>query len=162
MCRLSDTFQIFATNGPMSGSANFSINESHCELLNWDRDRRDHCGLLCGGYDGLVMILGVKFCGNEPAKRKIDEIPDPIETEYKLGQDNVTPFGLDIHNLVFMISGISILIFVLIRLIFQEQAGGFFNWLRPLMNSNVAWFFLTAGTYWCRTYKDRLAGNKIK
>ena len=37
------------------------------------------------------------------SKKMLD--PDPriydFETEYELGQDNVRPFGLDIHNPVF-------------------------------------------------------------
>jgi len=27
-------------------------------------------------------------------------------TDYEVGQDNITPFGLDIHNPVFLISGL--------------------------------------------------------
>jgi len=46
-----------------------------------------------------------------------------IETDYKVGQDNVVmklgPFGLDFHNRVFAISGIGVILFVLITLIFQ-------------------------------------------
>lgn len=74
-----------------------------------------------------------------------EDIPHPIETDYEVGQDNVNPLGLDIHNPVFAISGISILAFVLLTLAFQEQASGFFNWLRPFLTSNFAWFFLSAG-----------------
>lgn len=73
------------------------------------------------------------------------KIPNPVKTDYEIGQHNVTPFGLDIHNPVFLISGVSILAFVLVTLMFQEQAGGFFNWLRPFLTSNFAWFFLSAG-----------------
>ena len=41
------------------------------------------------------------------------------ETTYKLGQDTITPFGLDIHNPVFLISGLSIIAFVIVTLMFQ-------------------------------------------
>ena len=34
--------------------------------------------------------------------------PHPIETEFDIGEQNIQPFGLDIHNPVFLISGISI------------------------------------------------------
>ena len=37
-------------------------------------------------------------------------------TDYEVGQDNITPFGLDIHNPVFFISGISIIAFVIVTL----------------------------------------------
>lgn len=66
------------------------------------------------------------------------------ETDYKLGQDNITPFGLDIHNPVFLVSGLTILIFVLYTLMFQAQATEFFGWLRPAITSTFDWFFLSA------------------
>ena len=44
----------------------------------------------------------------------------PKATGYKIGQDNITPFGLDIHNPVFLVSGISVVAFVLVTLAFQE------------------------------------------
>ncbi len=72
------------------------------------------------------------------------EVPHPIETEYNTGQDNITPFGLDIHNPVFMISGLSIIAFVLVTLMFQEAATEFFGWLRPFLTSTFDWFFLSA------------------
>lgn len=50
-----------------------------------------------------------------------------IETEYSLGQDNVQPklgpFNLDVHNPVFMISGLSILLlgcFALVKGLMSE------------------------------------------
>ena len=72
------------------------------------------------------------------------DVPDPIETEFNIGQHNITPFGLDIHNPVFMISGISIIVFVLATLMFQEAATEFFGWLRPFLTSTFDWFFLSA------------------
>ena len=70
---------------------------------------------------------------------------DLEKTDYEIGQDNVTLFGLDIHNPVFLVSGISIVLFVLYTLMFQEQAGTFFGWLRPAITSTFDWFFLAAG-----------------
>lgn len=68
-----------------------------------------------------------------------------IKTDYKIGQDNISPFGLDIHNPVFMVSGITILVFVFYTLLFQENAGEFFGWLRPAVTNTFDWFFLLAG-----------------
>jgi len=34
-------------------------------------------------------------------------------TDYEVGQDNIRPFGLDIHNPVFVISGLAIVAFVI-------------------------------------------------
>ena len=66
------------------------------------------------------------------------------ENNYKIGQDNITPFGLDIHNPVFLISGISVVAFVIITLMFQEQAAEFFKWLRPAVTSTFDWFLLSS------------------
>jgi len=70
--------------------------------------------------------------------------PHPVETDFEIGQHNITPFGLDIHNPVFMISGLSIVAFVLVTLMFQEGATEFFGWLRPFLTSTFDWFFLSA------------------
>jgi len=72
------------------------------------------------------------------------DVPHPIDTEFEIGSDNITPFGLDIHNPVFLISGLSILAFVLITLMFQDAATEFFGWLRPFLTSTFDWFFLSA------------------
>ncbi|WP_108659467.1 BCCT family transporter [Acuticoccus kandeliae] len=72
-----------------------------------------------------------------------------IETDYTIGQDNIQPkvgpFGLDIHNPVFMVSGLLIVAFVLLTLIFRDAAGPFFEGLRGALTSNFDWFFLIAG-----------------
>ncbi|MCV2880951.1 BCCT family transporter [Actibacterium sp. XHP0104] len=81
-------------------------------------------------------------------------IPEPeghselIETDYEIGQDNVEgnvgPFGFDIHNPVFLISGLSIMAFVFYALALPEQAGDLFGKMRPWLTSTFDWFFLGA------------------
>ncbi len=66
------------------------------------------------------------------------------ETDYKIGQDNVQMFGLDVHNPVFLVSGITIVGFVLITLMFQQEASEFFGWLRPAVTSTFDWLFLSS------------------
>ncbi len=56
-------------------------------------------------------------------------------TKYKVGQDNVGLFGLDLHNPVFFVSGLVIVAFVLITLMFQADAKEFFGWLRPWLTT---------------------------
>jgi len=77
-------------------------------------------------------------------KRMLD--PDPrvldFTTEYELGQDNIRPFGLDIHNPVFVISGVVIVAFVLLALANQEASAAFFGWLRPFLTSTFDWFLM--------------------
>ena len=81
-------------------------------------------------------------------------IPEPegdadlIQTEYEIGQDNIEgalgPFGFDIHNPVFVISGGLVVLFVAYALAFPGQAEDFFGWLRPALTSTFDWFFLMA------------------
>lgn len=79
---------------------------------------------------------------------KPDGDASPIDTDYKIGQDNIAlrigPFGLDIHNRVFMISGLVVVAFVLITLMFQSQAAPLFGSLRGWLTSNLDWFFISA------------------
>ncbi|PFG56233.1 BCCT family betaine/carnitine transporter [Vibrio sp. ES.051] len=72
-----------------------------------------------------------------------------IDTDYQIGQDNVAlkvgPFGLDIHNRVFAISGMAIILFVVATLTFRQQVEPFFAGLRSWLVSNLDWFFLASG-----------------
>ena len=71
---------------------------------------------------------------------------DIIETDYEIGQDNIEgrvgPFGFDIHNPVFVISGLAAVAFVAYALTAPQQASDFFGWLRPTLTSSFDWFFL--------------------
>ncbi|WP_306120150.1 MULTISPECIES: BCCT family transporter [unclassified Roseitalea] len=81
-------------------------------------------------------------------------IPEPegasdlIDTDFEIGQDNIEgklgPFGFDIHNPVFLISGLSVIAFVAYALIAPGQASDFFGWLRPALTSTFDWFFLSS------------------
>ncbi|MAM62385.1 BCCT family transporter [uncultured Maritimibacter sp.] len=81
-------------------------------------------------------------------------IPEPsghsdiIETEYEIGQDNIEtnigPFGLDIHNPVFLISGLAIIAFVFYTLALPEQAGEAFSAMFSFVTKSFDWFFLGA------------------
>jgi len=65
-------------------------------------------------------------------------------TDYTVGQDNIQLFGLDIHNPVFVVSGLTIIAFVLLTLMFQQGAEDFFGWLRPWLTSTFDWLFMSA------------------
>lgn len=53
---------------------------------------------------------------SDELRNQPDGDANPIDTDYKIGQDNISarvgPFGLDIHNPVFLISGLAIVAFV--------------------------------------------------
>ena len=67
------------------------------------------------------------------------------ETDYEVGQDNVQIMGLDIHNPVFAVSGLTILAFVFFTLVFKDQAAAFFGWLRPELTNRFDWVFMLSG-----------------
>ena len=73
---------------------------------------------------------------------------DIIETEYEIGQDNVDgsvgPFGFDIHNPVFAISGIAIVAFVFFTLALPDQAGAIFQGMFNFTTKNFDWFLIGA------------------
>lgn len=89
---------------------------------------------------------------NEP---ELDAIPAPegpteiIESDYEIGQDNIEtnigPFGLDIHNPVFVISGLTVVAFVLLTLAFQTSVEPLFNGMRDWLTQTFDWFFLLSG-----------------
>ena len=74
---------------------------------------------------------------------------NPIDTDYQVGQDNIVvnvgPFGLDIHNRVFAISGLAVVAFVALTLMFQNQVEPLFSGLRGWLTGNLDWFFIGAG-----------------
>ncbi len=66
------------------------------------------------------------------------------DIDYEVGQDNIRPFGLDIHNPVFVISALVIIAFVAIVLIFPESTATYFGELRPWLTSTFDWLFMGA------------------
>ncbi len=78
-----------------------------------------------------------------------DGAVNPINTDYKVGQDNIVvkvgPLGLDIHNRVFAISGLMVVAFVVLTLAFQNQIEPLFSGLRHWLTANLDGFFIAAG-----------------
>ena len=73
---------------------------------------------------------------------------DVIDTDYEIGQDNIErqigPFGLDIHNPVFLISGIAVVLFVFYTIALPEQAAGVFSAMFDFTTKNFDWFLIGA------------------
>ncbi len=92
---------------------------------------------------------------NASAEPETDALPEPegasdiIETDYEIGQDNITPkigpFGLDIHNPVFLFSGLVVIAFVVITLAFQDAVGPALADMRGYLTSTFDWFLIMAG-----------------
>ena len=81
-------------------------------------------------------------------------IPEPegsvnlIQTDYEVGQDNIEtqigPFGLDIHNPVFLISGLAIVAFVFFTLALPDQAASMFSAMFSFATKYFDWFLIGA------------------
>jgi betaine/carnitine transporter, BCCT family len=86
---------------------------------------------------------------SDPQETGPEGASNVIETEYEIGQDNIQPkvgpLVFDVHNPVFLISGLTIVAFVILTLALQEHAESFFNALRVWLTSTFDWFFLIAG-----------------
>jgi BCCT family betaine/carnitine transporter len=86
---------------------------------------------------------------------EVEALPAPegptqiIETDYEIGRDNfVGRLGflrLDVHNPVFVISGLTIIAFVIVTMALGETAGDLFVGLRDWLTARLDWFFLMAG-----------------
>ena len=82
-----------------------------------------------------------------PAPEGMTEI---IDTSYEIGQDNINyrrrfVFEIDIHNVVFSVSALTVVAFTFLTLAFQTSLGPAFADLRNFLTVNLDWFFLLAG-----------------
>jgi BCCT family betaine/carnitine transporter len=63
------------------------------------------------------------------------------ETDYEVGQDNVEPFGLDIHNPVFFLSAGLVTLFSLVTLIFPSVSGDMLQAAKAFTLQKFDWMF---------------------
>ncbi len=83
---------------------------------------------------------------NQSEEQKIvEEIEDLYDTDYEIGQDNITAMGVDLHNPVFPASAGLILLFVILSLIFPDQSNEILNNARVWVGETFDWLFLSAG-----------------
>ncbi|MFB2531737.1 BCCT family transporter [Paracoccus sp. p3-h83] len=89
-----------------------------------------------------------------PPEDEVEPIPAPegptevIETDYEIGQDNLSEsftIEFDIHKPVFLISALAIMVFTIGTLAFQTVLEPVFTGLRDFLTGNLGWFFLSAG-----------------
>ncbi len=77
------------------------------------------------------------------------EIPDDIahidNTDYEIGQDNIQVLGMDIHNPVFMISAVIIILFVIFTLLFTADAKAALDGAKSWTIHHLDWLFMIAG-----------------
>lgn len=68
-----------------------------------------------------------------------------FNTEFEAGQDNVQVLGLDLHNPVFFISGIAVLVFVIGTIMFPGPALEMLNGTKTWAINYFDWLFMLGG-----------------
>lgn len=71
-----------------------------------------------------------------------DVVKDEYQTDYVAGQDNINPFGLDLHAPVFPITAILVVVFVIGTLMFPEAAKELLDGAKLDIIATFDWFFL--------------------
>ena len=93
------------------------------------------------------------------------------DTEYELGQDNVEILGMDVHNPVFGISALLIIVFVAGTIMFPELANSYLGAVKNWCLVNFDWFFMGSANVlvlfclflvFSRFGKVRLGGESAK
>ncbi|WP_373097491.1 BCCT family transporter [Zhongshania sp.] len=69
---------------------------------------------------------------------------DIISTDYEVGQDNVTFLGMDLHNPVFFISALLVLLFVAGTLYTPETAGAWLGASKAWAIEHFDWLFISS------------------
>ena len=67
---------------------------------------------------------------------------DAYQTDYVVGQDNVNRFGLDLHNVVFPVTAVLIILFVVGTLIFPSASKELLEGAKNSAINGFDWFFL--------------------
>ncbi len=81
---------------------------------------------------------GFKACRENP-------MPNRYDTDYTVGQDNIRTWGMDLHNPVFIISALMVLLFVVGTIMFPDGAKEAFDGSKAWSINNFDWFFLFSG-----------------
>ncbi len=77
-------------------------------------------------------------------KNTDDQGETVVETDYEIGQDNVRPLGLELHNPVFFITAVGIIIAVAFAMIFPDRAESGLLGLRTWLESTFDWVYMGA------------------
>jgi len=72
---------------------------------------------------------------------------DRFATDYRLGQDNIKKWGMDMHNPVFFISAIIVIVFIILTLFNPIGAKKLFDASKVWTIENFDWFFMIAGNF---------------
>jgi BCCT family betaine/carnitine transporter len=70
---------------------------------------------------------------------------DKFNTDYEIGQDNVRKWGMDMHNPVFFVSAIIVVVFIVLTLLNPVAAKKVFDTSKAWTIENFDWFFMISG-----------------
>lgn len=91
--------------------------------------------------------------------------------KYRIGKDNLQKFGLDMHNPVFIISAILILVFVIATVVAPKEAKEILDGAKWWSINNFDWLFMLSGNIFVIFYialiflpvgKIRIGGDGAK
>ena len=69
-------------------------------------------------------------------------VKDEYQTDYVAGQDNINPFGLDLHNWVFPVTAVVVVLFVIGTLMFPALAKETLDGAKWGIIASFDWFFM--------------------
>ncbi|WP_018935744.1 BCCT family transporter [Thioalkalivibrio sp. ALJ24] len=78
-------------------------------------------------------------------QKQREELEKAYETDHEIGEQNINPLGLDLHNPVFVVSAGLILLFVIGALLFPDRANDGLSATQTWMQETFDWLFLSAG-----------------
>ena len=82
---------------------------------------------------------------NDDLQKQKEELEKAYDTDHEIGEQNINPLGLDLHNPVFVVSAALILLFVIGALVFPEQANDSLGATQTWIQETFDWLFLSAG-----------------
>ncbi len=69
------------------------------------------------------------------------------ETDYELGQDNVEILGMDVHNPVFFVSAVLIVLFATLTIMFPEAANSALGQVKTWCITHFDWFLMGSANF---------------
>jgi betaine/carnitine transporter, BCCT family len=82
----------------------------------------------------------------EQIQEQIEKLEEVYETDFEIGDQNINPLGLDLHNPVFVTSALLILVFVIGSLLFPDASNNALTATRVWIGETFDWLFLSAGS----------------
>ncbi|MES1942263.1 High-affinity choline uptake protein BetT [Salinisphaera sp. T5B8] len=93
------------------------------------------------GVGAAIYFTGVSMDTSE----RVDELEERYDFDYEIGEDNIHPWGLELHNPVFIWSAVLIVLFVIGSMLFPDIAKSGLSGAKNWVINSFDWLFLSAG-----------------